>query len=315
MTAETRPLSTRDSFGAPSIPPFGVGAWQWGDRRIWGYGGVFGEAEARAAFEVSVRAGIRFFDTAELYGEGESERLLGRFVRESGTDVFVATKFMPMPWRVRRGSLLRALEGSLGRLRLPAVDLYQIHWPLPLFPPDRWAEELGEAVRSGMTRAVGVSNYGVEQMRRMYDALDQRGIRLASNQVRFNLLDRTPEYSGLLGASRDLGVTLIAYSPLAQGLLTGKYGSGSMPTGARGLMARRGGQLGSLPIVVRGLREIGEAHGKSPGQVALNWLMAKGAVPIPGAKNATQAEQNAGALGWHLSDDEVARLDRVSARL
>ncbi len=307
--------NTRSRSAGSVLPSFGLGTWQWGDRRIWGYGGAFGESDARAAFDASRQAGVRFFDTAEIYGGGESERILGRFIRDSGADVFVATKFLPYPWRVRRGSLLRALEGSLGRLRLASVDLYQVHWPLPVVPPDFWAEDLAEAVRAGMTRAVGVSNYGVSQTQRMYEALDRRGIHLASNQVRFSLLDRSPEYSGLLGACRDLGVSVIAYSPLAQGLLTGKYGPGSMPGGVRRLMAGRGGQAGLASTIVAVLREIGDARGKTPSQVALNWLTRKGSVPIPGAKNRQQAEQNAGALGWELTEDEMARLDRASARV
>ena len=312
-------LETREALGtravipgASPIPPLGLGTWQWGDRRLWRYGHGFGQAEVHAAFQAAVEAGIKLFDTAEIYGRGESERLLGRFVRESGAPVLVATKFMPYPWRRRRGSLLRALEGSLGRLRLPRVDLYQVHFPAPLAPLDRIAEELAEAVRSGMTRAVGVSNYGVERMGRTCYILERRGVQLASNQVEYSLLDRRPERSGLLRACRDLGVTVIAYSPLGKGLLGGRYSPENPPSVARRLAAPRGA-MDRLPSLLPLLREIGEAHGgKTPAQVALNWLMAQGAVPIPGAKNARQAAQNAGALGWQLSEEELARLDRVT---
>ncbi len=296
----------------PQLPPLGVGTWQWGDRRVWGYGRAFGEADVRATFQAAVQAGVHFFDTAELYGGGEAERLLGRFVRESGASVLVATKFLPLPWRVQRGSLLRALEGSLGRLRLPSVDLYQVHWPLPVVPVERWADELAEAVRSGMARAVGVSNYGPEQMQRTYAALERRGVPLTSNQVSFSLLERTPERSGLLAACQELGVRLIAYSPLAMGLLSGTYGSTRpLPAPRRLWLGRK--RLARAQPVLAALQAVGEARGKTPAQVALNWVVAKGAVPIPGARSAHQAEQNAGALGWRLAEEELAALDRASA--
>jgi pyridoxine 4-dehydrogenase len=129
--------------------------------------------------------------------------------------------------------------------------------------------------------------------------------------VRFNLLDRRPERTGLLAACRKMGVTLVAYSPLAQGMLTGKYTPGNPPPGTRGFMSRR--KLVAVQPLLALMREIGEAHGgKTCSQIALNWLVCKGTVPIPGAKNARQAEQNAGALGWRLTDEEIGQLELAS---
>jgi len=297
----------------------GVGTWQWGDRFYWGYGREYGEGDVEAAFRASLEAGVDFFDTAELYGRGQSERLLARFSRASGKPVVIGTKFMPFPWRLRRRSLLKALRGSLRRLGLERVDLYQVHWPVPPRSAETWAEALGDAVQAGMARAVGVSNYGVDQMRRAHEALARRGVPLASNQVAFSLLDRKRERSGLLAACRDLGVTLIAYSPLAQGMLTGKYSLERRPPFVRRLWTLRG-RPGARPESIEALlglmREVGEAHGgKTQAQVALNWLVCKGALPIPGAKNAEHARSNAGALGWRLTNEEVAFLDEVSARV
>src|SRR5262249_6112696 len=132
-------------------------------------------------------------------------------------------KFMPLFWRLRKGQLSRALRGSLKRLKVSKLDLYQIHWPSLPLSVETWAEALADAVEAGLTRAVGVSNYDVDQMRRTHGVLAKRCIPLASNQVEYNLLDRSPERNGVFDACRELGVTLIAYSPLAMGMLTGKY--------------------------------------------------------------------------------------------
>ena len=312
------------------VRPLGVGTWAWGDRIVWGFGRGYGEPEVEAAFHAGRGAGLDFFDTAEVYGWGTSERILGRLARSpgqtaipSGTlsavpsgmrSAIIATKFFPYPWRLSRGSLLRALRASLRRLGLQRVDLYQIHWPFPPIPIETWMAGMADAVELGLARAIGVSNFSVEQMDRAHTALARRGISLASNQVEFSLLERSPERSGLLQACRDMGVTLIAYSPLAMGLLTGKYGPGRpLPLQRR---RRLGGLLRQVDPLIQTLRQMGAEQGdKSPAQVALNWSMCKGTLPIPGAKNARQATENAGALGWWLTPEQVARLDEVSERI
>lgn len=293
------------------VTPVGLGAWQWGDTMMWNYGSGYGETEIRAAYDAAIAAGTNFFDTAEVYGRGKSERYLGQFIDRANPPV-IATKFAPMPWRLSKGKLLDALKASLERLGVAQVDLYQVHFHLPLRSVETWADGLADAVHGKLARAVGVSNYNVEQMRKAHAVLAKRGVPLATNQVEYSLLERKPERSGLDQAARELGVTLIAYSPLRKGLLTGKYGSQNPPPGTRGRLFRRDA-LAAADRVNALLKEIGEAHdGKTPAQVALNWLICKGAVPIPGAKNARQAEQNAGALGWRLTAEEVQRLDAAS---
>lgn len=292
----------------------GVGAWAWGDRFVWGYGKGYSLADLREVFEISIRSGITFFDTAEVYGQGESENILGQFLETAQQKVFVATKFMPFPWRLSRQALINALKGSLRRLRLQQVDLYQIHQPLPPVNIETWMEGLIEAVQQGMTRAVGVSNYDVDQMQRAYDRLIKDGINLASNQVEYHLLNRKIERNGLLQRANELGVKIIAYSPLAMGVLTGKYSPESPPSGIRG--ARYNSRvLRKIQPLINLLRDIGEAHHKTPAQVALNWVICKGALPIPGAKTRGQAEQNAGTLHWKLSEEEMLMLDEMSERV
>jgi aryl-alcohol dehydrogenase-like predicted oxidoreductase len=297
------------------IPALGIGTWAWGDKMMWGFGKGYGEADLRGAFRASLDSGIEFFDTAEVYGSGRSEQFLGQFLAEDRREVIIATKFMPFPWHLRRDSLVEALKRSLARLGLERVDLYQIHWPFPPVSIETWMAGMADAVQAGLTRAVGVSNYNVQQMSRAHTALAKYGIPLASNQVQYSLLHRHPERSGLLQACEDLGVTLIAYSPLAQGLLSDKYGPDNPLPGLRG---RRSGRtrLAEIRPLVALLGEIGQAHGgKTPAQAALNWSISKGSVPIPGAKNASQARENAGALGWRMSHDEVAALDAASDRI
>ena len=298
----------------------GVGAWSWGDRWYWGYGRSYGLEDVRGAFEESLRAGATLFDTAELYGFGRSERILGTFVREVIGDgvpaqrPVVASKYLPVPWRPRtRRNLVRALRRSVERLGLEQIDLYQVHWPVPPVSIGRWADGLAAAFEAGLVRAVGVSNYSVSQVRRTHEALAARGIPLASNQVAYSLVDRGPELNGVLQACTDLGVTVIAYSPLAEGLLTGKYRPGAGPSGYRGWRMRR--LVRQVGPIVEVLREVGAAHGgRSPGQVALRWLIERGALPIPGAKTAGQARENAGAMGWSLSGGEVASLGETADR-
>jgi aryl-alcohol dehydrogenase-like predicted oxidoreductase len=297
------------------IPHLGVGAWAWGDQRFWNFGRDYNEADIRAAFDASLAAGVNFFDTAEMYGNGRSERFLGSFILNANQPVIVASKFFPFPWRLSKATLLNALRRSLERLNLRRVDLYQVHWPFPPIPVETWAEAQAEAVQQGLTRAVGVSNYSVEQMRRASAALAKRGVVLASNQVEYSLLKRDVEQNGLLKTCLELGVTLIAYSPLAQGILTGKYSPAHPLPGIRGWRHSKA-SLEKVQPLLRLMDETGEAHGgKSLAQVALNWTICKGTVPIPGAKNARQAQDNLGALGWRLSEAEVAALDNASEKI
>ena len=298
-----------------SIPVMGTGAWSWGDRMMWGFGQEYGVEDVRQAFDASLEGGINFFDTAEVYGLGMSERLLGRFARQTAKPLVVATKFMPFPWRLSEASMLRALRHSLQRLQMDQVDLYQIHFPLPPVSLKARAHALGRTAKDGLTRSVGVSNYNVEQMRRTYLALQEEGIPLASNQVEYSLLNRQVEKAGLLALCQELGITLIAYSPLAKGLLTGKYTPENPPPGVRGLRAR-GGDLRKIQPLIGLIQEIGQSQGgKTPAQVALNWCICKGSVPIPGAKNARQARDNAQSMEWRLTQEQVAALDEASDRL
>lgn len=301
----------------PTIPALGVGTWAWGDSFFWSYGKDYTEADLRAAFQASVAAGVNFFDTAEIYGFGESERLIGRFLPQVDQPVSIATKYFPLPWRWSATAVAETLTASLDRLQLDSVDLYQVHWPLDFFMGQKdLMNALANEVKQGRIKAVGVSNYSAQQMQEAHRYLAGRGVPLAVNQVQYSLLHRKIETNGVLETARQLNVNILAYSPLAQGLLTGKYSANDAqkPSGARQLnpqFSRQG--LTKIELVLQTLKAIAAAHDKTPAQVALNWLICVGhVVPIPGAKNAQQASQNAGALGWSLTAAEHEQLGRVT---
>ena len=300
-----------------TIPLLGVGTWAWGDSSTWGMGSYdssLTEETITEAWNASIEAGATLFDTAEVYGSGESERIIGRLLAadpDRASKAILATKFMPSPWKLTvRGALMAALVASLDRLGVERVALYQIHGPISLRGHAALAEALATAHQAGLVSAVGVSNYSAKETRSIASELEKRGLRLATNQIEFSLLRRSPETSGLLSTCAELGVIPLAYSPIGQGRLTGKYSATTPPPGKRNFSDH---PMELVDSVVAELRTVGDKHGgKLPSQVALNWIIAKGAVPIPGAKNLVQAQENAGALGWSLDEDDVARLDAVA---
>lgn len=298
----------------PQVTPLGVGTWAWGDKLFWDYGKGYDQSQVKEAFQASVEAGVTLFDTAEVYGVGESERLLGNFAQGSEAGIAIATKYFPLPWRIFPQAVTEALTNSLQRLQVESIPLYQVHTPFTFFmTQETLMEALAKEVKQGRIEAVGVSNYSVSQMREAHAELQKRGVPLVSNQVPYSLLNRKIESNGIWQTAQELGVTIIAYSPLAQGLLTGKYTGQEKPTGARSLDPKfQTSGLNQVSPVINTLRDLAEKYQKTPAQVALNWVITKGAIPIPGAKNAKQAQQNAGALGWQLEGEDMQRLDQVS---
>lgn len=300
----------------PTVTALGIGTWAWGDQLFWSYGSDYGVPQVKEAFAATLDSGISFFDTAEIYGLGESEKLLGQFMKESGRPAQIATKYFPVPWRFNAQSVSDAITESLKRLQVEQVELYQVHMPFGFFmSQETLMNALADEVKRGRIATVGVSNYSAEQMREAHGYLAARGVPLAVNQVQYSLLARKIETNGILDTARQLGVTILAYSPLAQGLLTGKYSLDQYtePTGARRIDPRfsKSG-LEKIAPVIRLLQEFGEKSDRTPAQVALNWLINQGVIPIPGAKTAQQAIQNAGALGWSLTPDEIAQLNQVT---
>ena len=304
------------------VPRMGVGAMVWGTPKglarlhpaQTAYGGAHGIEEERRAVEMSIDAGVNLFDTAAMYSSGAAERRLGELTR--GRDVIIATKY-PGGFSFKAEDFPKELELTLSRVGRDSIDLYQHHYPNGRLSISRLMDFVADAVDAGKVNAVGVSNYSAGQMREAHAALAKRGIPLASNQVEYSLLHRKPEVNGVMDACRELGITLIAYSPLAGGRLTGKYSAQNRPGGffRRVLPQYNRRALEAIQPVIGSLRSIGEKYGKTASQVALRWLIENPLVlPIPGAKNGKQAMDNAQALTFSLTAEDVDRLRQATLR-
>ena len=333
----------RRTLGATgiSVPALGVGAGSWGET-LMGYGKQYGEDDLYATFRASLDAGLDYFDTGPAYGRGESERMIGRFRKRDERPILIATKFensmifAPSFRRSTPKSMLTELDTSLKRLGVEQIDLYQIHYPVAANVIDDYAEVLARVIKMGKVRAVGVSNFTASLMRAMHSSLAERGIPLASNQVAFNVFNRTMMDNGVLDACRELNISLIAYHPLAQGILTGKFRNGQRQParplklsfrfldamfghwqldaihekGAnRGMIRRiftKPPVLGNLEPLFQAMDDVARRHTCSYVQVALNWLLTADpcVIPIPGAKNPRQLSENLASLNWRMTVEE-----------
>jgi aryl-alcohol dehydrogenase-like predicted oxidoreductase len=305
------------------ISVVGLGCWQFSE----GFGLTGGWWDAlpaetvREIIDASLKGGINWFDTAEIYGRGRSERALASALTRLGKkpgEVVIATKWWPVP----RGasSIISTIDKRHECLSPFGIDLHQIHQPFALATVAAQANAMADLVQAGKIKTVGVSNFSAKRMRAAHETLARRGIPLVSNQMQYSLLDRRIESNGVLDACKELGITLIAYSPLAQGLLSGKFHDDpaliKKSSGPRKFMPafRASGLERSRPLVDE-LRKIAAAHGATASQVALNWLAhfhGDTVVVIPGATKRKHAEENVGSMGFKLSQDELRRIDELS---
>jgi aryl-alcohol dehydrogenase-like predicted oxidoreductase len=296
---------------ATRISKIGLGTWQFGARE-WGYGEDYAGQQARDIVRRALDLGVTLFDTAEMYGFGRSERILGEALGERPeSPAFLATKLLPLL------PLAPVVEqravASAARLGTRRIDLYQVHWPNPLVSDGTIMRGMSTLQRVGLVGEVGVSNYPLARWQAAERAL---GGRVLSNQVPYSLADRAPE-KDLLPFAAEAGRIVIAYSPLAQGLLSGRYDRANRPANR----VRAGNPL-FLPEnldrageLVGVLREVADAHGAAPAQIALAWVIRHPAVTaIPGASSVEQLESNVAAAEIELSSDEYAALSAASDR-
>ena len=297
----------------PKVSVIGLGMWQAGGKA---WGNDVRDADCRKAMERAVEIGTNLVDTAEAYGDGHSEKVVGDAIRRIGRDrVVIATKVGG--WHLHADDLKKACAGSLKRLGVRSIDLYQIHWPDPWsqVPLRETMKALESLQRAGKIRHIGVSNFAVRDLEEARSHLSRTDI--VSNQVRYNMLQREIESEVLPYCKRE-GIGVLAWSPLGKAVLTGKYHATKRPKD----LVRKEEDLfkpvnlkRSAPLVAA-LRKIAKARGKTPAQVALAWLRRnRNVVPIPGAKRPDQAEENAGAAGWSLSAQELRTLGRILDRL
>jgi aryl-alcohol dehydrogenase-like predicted oxidoreductase len=298
------------NYTATRISKIGLGTWQFGSRD-WGYGDQYATHDADAIVRRALELGVTLFDTAEIYGFGRSERILGQALGSNRESVFLATKILPLvpfPAVVEQRAVASANRLGVGRL-----DLYQVHQPNPLFRDGTIMRGMRTLQRIGLVGEVGVSNYSIERWRAAEAAL---GSRVLSNQVRYNLVARAPERDLIPFAESD-GHIVIAYSPLAQGLLSGRYHRDLRPTNrvraANPLFLP--GNLERAGPLIGALRDVADAHDATPAQIALAWVIRSPAVvAIPGASSVEQLESNAAAADIELTENEYQALAAASDR-
>src|SRR4029077_8047541 len=295
---------------ATPISRIGLGAWQFGSRE-WGYGQGYAGQEAHAIVRRAVELGVTLFDTAEIYGFGRSERILGAAIGADRDSIFLATKIFPV-LPVAPVVEQRAVA-SANRLGTSRLDLYQVHQPNPLVRDGTIMRGMRALQRVGLVGEVGVSNYSLDRWRAAERAL---GRPVLSNQVQYSLVARSPERD-LLPFAETTGHLVIAYSPLAQGLLSGRYHRGHRPANrvrsANPLFLPE--NLERAGDLIATLREVADAHSATPAQIALAWAIHRPAVvAIPGASSVGQRESNAAAADIELTDAEYQTLNAVSDR-
>lgn len=305
------------------VTPIGLGCWQFSKRNNMA-GKFWPDLEdelIRQIVKASLELGINWFDTAEVYGNGASERALSDALQQAGKKpgkVIIATKWWPM-FRFA-SNIPRSINARLRALDPFPIDLYQVHHSQGCSSATEEMKRMAELVMENKIRYIGVSNFSEQKMREAAEELQKRGLSLISNQVRYSLLDRKIEYNGVLTAAKELGVTIIAYSPLAQGILTGKFHDNPE------LLKNVGWRKSSGPFKAENmkkskplidlLKELGVKYKVSAAQVALNWLLyAHGdtVVAIPGATKLSHAEDNAGTMTFQLTAEEIEKLSRAAA--
>ncbi|MDZ7844450.1 MAG: aldo/keto reductase [Anaerolineales bacterium] len=304
------------------ISPLGLGVMQFaGGKGLFKFAfPSLPEEEKREIVQAAAAGGINWFDTAEMYGRGLSERALAAALEDLGVEddqVIIATKWMPFLRTAR--NIPRTIGERLDNLHPYTIDLYQVHNPWSFSSPGAEMKAMANLVEAGKIRSVGVSNFNADQMRRAHSALQDRGLVLASNQVQYSLLHREIETNGILETARELRVTIIAWSPLASGVLTGKFHNNprlleNTPFGRRRMLQS---QIEESQPVIQVLEEIAREHDAEPAQAALSWLInARGdcVVGIPGASKVDHVQESVGAMDLVLTSREMERLDEVSLR-
>jgi aryl-alcohol dehydrogenase-like predicted oxidoreductase len=304
------------------ITSIGLGCWQFSKQlnlagKFWP---DLNDELIQKIVSLSLEGGINWFDTAEMYGKGASEKALSNALQSLGKkpdEVLIATKWWPM-FRFA-SNIPKTIDKRISALSPYPIRLYQVHQPWGFSNEKAEMSAMAELVEKNQVGHVGVSNFGAGKMKNSWKALDKRGIPLASNQVRYSLLDRSIETNGVLSLAKELGITIIAYSPLAQGLLSGKFHDNPElleNTGFRkySFLFSRKGLEKSLPVI-RLVKELAAKYNVTPSQVALNWLIhfhGETVVAIPGATKVTHVKENTGAMTFRLSEEDMDRLDRVS---
>lgn len=305
------------------VTPIGLGCWQFSrqDNMAGGFWPTLEDDLIKKIVSVSIEGGINWFDTAEIYGKGTSEKALSRALSNTGKkpgEVLIATKWWPA-FRFA-SNIINNFDERIKALSPYPIDLYQVHQPWSFSGEKNVMKAMAGLLERKLIKYIGVSNFSAKKMKNAWETLDKKGISLASNQVIYNLLNRKIESNGVMDIAKKLGISIIAYSPLAQGLVTGKFHDNPQLLKNIGFRKyssqfKSEGLRRSLPVVSL-VKEIAIKYNVTPSQVALNWLIhynGEIVVAIPGATKEIHARENTGAMSFKLTDEDIARLDKASA--
>lgn len=294
------------------MPKIALGAWSWGAGAAGGdqvFGNHLFEEELKPVFDRAMELGLNLWDTAAVYGEGTSERILGNFVKDvRREDVILSTKFTPQIADGTLDAMQHMIDGSKERLHADVMDVYWIHNP---FDVEKWTPELIPLAKSGQIKTIGVSNHNLAEIKRTNEILSKEGLKVSAVQNHFSLLHRSSERAGILDYCKENGITFYAYMVLEQGALTGRFDAAHPFPEGTGRGEAYNPHLKELDKLVAELRAVGERHHVSPAQVATAWAIAKGTLPIIGVTKVKQVEEAAVAAQIALNNEEVARLEKL----
>lgn len=295
-----------------TLPKIALGAWSWGTGAAGGdqvFGNNLAEKDLKPVFDKAMELGLNLWDTAAVYGEGSSERILGSFIGDiCREDIIISTKFTPQIASSSPDAMQEMLNGSKERLNAEVMDIYWIHNPMDV---ERWTPDLIPLAKSGQIKAIGVSNHNLAEMKRANEILGAEGLRVSAVQNHFSLLHRSSEKAGILNYCRENDITFYAYMVLEQGALTGRYDTEHPFPNGTGRGDSYNPHLKKLTALIEELKVIGTRFDASPAQVAAAWAIAKGTLPIIGVTKVRQVEEAFQAAQIELDAEEISRLEKL----
>ena len=295
-----------------TIPKVALGAWSWGAGAAGGdqvFGNHLSEKDLQPVFDKAMECGLTLWDTAAVYGEGSSERILGNFVKNTDREnIILSTKFTPQIASDSETAMQDMLDGSKERLHTDRIDIYWIHNPMNV---EKWTPYLIPLAKSGQIKSIGVSNHSLAEIKRVNEILAAEGLKVSAVQNHFSLLHRSSERAGIIDYCKENGITFYAYMVLEQGALTGKYNKEHpFPTGT-GRGDSYNPHLAEIETLVTELKKIGEKYSASPAQIATAWAIAKGTLPIIGVTKVKQVEEAMAATKLTWTPDEISLLEKL----
>ncbi|OBW90815.1 aldo/keto reductase [Gallibacterium salpingitidis] len=298
------------------LPKIALGAWSWGTGAVGGdqvFGNHLTESELKPVFHKALEYGLNLWDTAAVYGEGSSERILGHFLQEvSQDDIIISTKFTPQIAANTENAVEKMLNESMSRLHIDTVDLYWIHNPMDV---EKWTPKLIPLAKAKKIKAIGVSNHNLAELKRANEILNAAGLKISAVQNHYSLLHRSSEQAGILDYCKEHNITFYSYMVLEQGVLTGRFDKDHPFTAGTGRGNSYNAYLQDFEPLIAQLRIIANQHNATPAQIAIAWAIAKGTLPIIGVTKVYQVEEAEQATKIKLSTEELLQLEESAAMI